>query len=103
MYALQKLYRNTKVAQQYNYFFNNRLIELMISPKFKLNIKHFLTSKSKMGSFILFTTCFWMTLDKMRLSEDYCVRLAGAGALVTHLCEMSFYLMDTVNSKSKVS
>ena len=67
-----------------------------------LRMGEFLTSKSKMASFTLFTGAFWGGLQMMQKSENEIARLAAAGALVTHTCELSFYLFDTVNSKSKV-
>ena len=65
-------------------------------------IKLFVKS-TRFASFIAFTVGYWQVLRYARKAkDDEVLRLAGAGSLVTHTCELTFYLVDTVNSRSKV-
>lgn len=85
-----------------HYFTNNRLVELLSSPKMALAIHSFVFSR-KMPSFVAFSFCYWRLMQKLRESENECKRLAAAGSLMTHCVEMAFYFGDTINSRSKVN
>ena len=65
-------------------------------------ITSFLTSRPKMLSFLFFTTSYWQLLHYCKDNENEVLRMAGAGSLVTHTCELGFYFVDTINSRSKV-
>ena len=43
------------------------------------------------------------SFQKARQSENEVLRLAAAGSLMTQIAELSFYYMDTINSRSKIS
>jgi hypothetical protein len=55
-----------------------------------------------MLSFLFFTTSYWYLLHYSKNHENEVLRMAGAGSLVTHTCELGFYFVDTINSRSKV-
>jgi hypothetical protein len=67
------------------------------------NIVSFLQSKSKLTSFIIFTSGYWYLLGRLRKSDDEVKRIAGAGSLMVNFVELSFYIGDTINSRSKVA
>lgn len=67
------------------------------------NVLSFLKSKSKLASFVMFTSSYWYLLGKLRTSEDEVKRIAAAGSLMVNFVELSFYFGDTINSKSKVA
>lgn len=67
------------------------------------NIRHFLQSKSKLASFVAFTSGYWLILGHLRKSDDEIKRIAAAGSLMVNFVELSFYLGDTINSRSKVA
>ena len=67
------------------------------------NIISFLQSKSKLASFVVFTSGYWYLLGRLRKSDDEVKRIAGAGSLMVNFVELSFYFGDTINSRSKVA
>lgn len=67
------------------------------------NVVSFFKSKSKVASFIVFTSSYWYLLGILRKSDDEVKRIAGAGSLMVNFVELSFYFGDTINSKSKVA
>jgi len=80
-----------------------RLAMIMGSKQMTRNVASFLKSKSKLASFIMFTSSYWYFLGKLRKSEDEVKRIAGAGSLMVNIVELTFYFGDTINSKSKVA
>lgn len=83
--------------------FENRLYQIITSKLMASRVRDTMMRPTRMASFFIFTTSYWKLLEYLRTDEDEVKRLAGAGSLVTHICELSFYLGDTINSKSKVS
>ena len=81
------------------------MMKIVFSKAMQHRIVQFVTSKSRMASFLLFTTGYWQLLKYTRKEAkgDEVLRMAAAGSLVTHTCELTFYLVDTVNSRSKIS
>ena len=67
------------------------------------NVVSFFKSKSKVASFIVFTSSYWYLLGILRKSDNEVKRIAGAGSLMVNFVELSFYFGDTINSKSKVA
>lgn len=79
-----------------------RFVKILQSEKMHNNVQALLKSKTRIASGLLFTASYWFLLTKLRKSDSEILRLAGAGSLMTHIVEISFYPLDTINSNSKV-
>lgn len=53
--------------------------------------------------FVAWSAGFARFLHKARQSKNEVLRLAAAGSVMTQISELSFYCLDTINSRSKIS
>jgi len=79
-----------------------RLVKTLQSDRMEHNMHSILKSKTRITSAFVFTAAYWLLINQLRKSENECYRLAGAGSLMTHIVELTFYPLDTINSNSKV-
>jgi hypothetical protein len=79
-----------------------RFVTILQSDKMQANMQALFRSKTRIASGLAFTASYWYLLTKLRKSDSEILRLAGAGSLMTHIVEISFYPLDTINSNSKV-
>jgi hypothetical protein len=64
--------------------------------------RNLIQHKGKIATFKCFTSGYIYTLDQARKAESEIIRIGMAGSLVVLIVETAFYLLDTINSKSKV-
>ena len=66
------------------------------------NWRHFFQNRRRYCIAFAFTYAYWQCLSKWKSSDSEIVRMGAAGSLMTNFVEISFYLLDTVNTRSKI-
>ena len=74
-----------------------------MSKALKGLLNNFIHNQKKVMSLAAFSSCFGVYLIMARRNQSEAIRLGAACCLVTMLVESSFYILDSVNSKSKVN
>lgn len=59
-------------------------------------------NRNKIAAFGLFSSAYCFSLSKAREANSEIVRLGMAGSVVVLIVESTFYMLDSINSKTKV-